>query len=139
MGVEPFMISASILVVCAQRLMRRVCPACRVSYMPEGNEAEILARAIDGWHGEVFRARTGGCPKCGHNGYKGRVGIHELMLNCDELTRAINVKAETATLKRIAMSTGMKTLHQDSMLKVKEGVSTVLEALSNVPPDMSMT
>jgi type IV pilus assembly protein PilB len=58
------------------------------------------------------------------------------MANCEELTHAINARAETAELKRIAMRNGMKTLHQDSMLKVRDGVSTMIEALSNVPPDM---
>ena len=66
---------------------------------------------------------------------KGRVGIHELMTNSEELTAAINEGKETATLKRIAMQTGMKTLHQDALLKVSEGTSTLLEAVSTVPPD----
>lgn len=136
MDIEPFMISASMLVVCAQRLMRRVCKNCKEKYIPEGNEAEILSAALNGWKGEVFRAPENGCNTCGGSGYKGRVGIHELMRNNEELTKAINTGAETAALKRIAMATGMKTLHQDSMLKVKEGTSTILEALSNVPPDM---
>jgi type IV pilus assembly protein PilB len=136
MDVEPFMISASMLVVCAQRLMRRVCKNCKQKYIPEGNEAEILSNALNGWHGEIFGAPPNGCNTCGGSGYKGRVGIHELMRNNEELTKAINTGAETAILKRIAMETGMKTLHQDSMLKVKEGTSTILEALSNVPPDM---
>jgi type IV pilus assembly protein PilB len=136
MEVEPFMISASMLVVCAQRLMRRVCKNCKESYVPEGNEAEILAKALNGWHGPIFRAKEGGCPMCGGNGYKGRVGIHELMANNEELTKAINNRSETADLKRIAMRTGMKSLHQDSMLKCKEGTTTILESLSNVPPDM---
>ena len=68
---------------------------------------------------------------------KGRIGIHELMANSDALTRAINAEKDTAELKEIAMATGMKTLHQDSMLKVTEGVSTLIEALSTVPPDMT--
>ncbi len=73
---------------------------------------------------------------CGGKGMKGRVGIHELMANNEDLTRAINESRETAEIKRIAMRTGMKTLHQDSVLKVKEQTSTMIEALSNVPPDM---
>ncbi len=135
MEIEPFMISASLVVVCAQRLGRRVCKNCKIPYVPEGNEKEILEKAI-GWSGEVFKANPEGCPVCGGKGYKGRVGIHELMVNNEHLTKAINERAETAALKRIAMKTGMKTLHQDSMLKVKEGVSTILESLSNIPPDM---
>jgi type II secretory ATPase GspE/PulE/Tfp pilus assembly ATPase PilB-like protein len=136
MGIEPFMISASLLVVCAQRLMRRVCKHCKQEYLPEGNEAEILAKALNGWHGPIYRASENGCPACGGHGMKGRVGIHELMRNSPDLTRAINLGSETAELKRIAMETGMKTLHQDSMLKVREGTSTVIEAISTVPPDL---
>lgn len=135
MGIEPFMISSSLLCVCAQRLMRRVCKTCRIAYTPEGREREIIEKAI-GWTGQIYRASPKGCPKCGGNGYKGRVGIHELMVTNDELVEAINKEAEAAELKRIAMRNGMKTLHQDSILKVKEGLSTVEEALANVPPDL---
>jgi type IV pilus assembly protein PilB len=135
MGVEPFNISASLVCVCAQRLLRRVCKSCRVPHEPQGREAGILAKAL-GWSGAIFKASSHGCPACGGLGYKGRVGIHELMLNSEELTAAINQETEVATLKRIAMRNGMKTLHQDSMLKVKEGLTTLDEALSNVPPDL---
>jgi len=64
------------------------------------------------------------------------VGIHELMVNNEKLTEGINKELEVAELKRIAMATGMKTLHQDSMLKVKMGLTTVEESLANVPPDL---
>ncbi len=135
MGVEPFMISSSMLCICAQRLMRRVCKTCRVSYTPEGREQEILEKGI-GWSGQIFKANAHGCPKCGNTGYKGRVGIHELMTSNEELISAINKQLETSELKRIAMRNGMKTLHQDSLLKVKDGLSTLSEAIATVPPDM---
>jgi type IV pilus assembly protein PilB len=66
------------------------------------------------------------------------VGIHELLVNNEELVEAINRGAETAELKRIGMKHGMKTLHQDSMMKVREGLSTMAEALSTVPQDMEL-
>ena len=135
MEVEPFMISASMVCVCAQRLQRRLCKNCKIPYEPEGNEKEIIEKAI-GWSGKIFKANPEGCPTCGGKGYKGRVGIHELMANSEELTLGINQKAETAVLKRIAMRGTMKTLHQDTMLKVKEGLSSILESLTNVPTDM---
>jgi type IV pilus assembly protein PilB len=135
MGIESFMVSSSLLCVCAQRLMRRVCKTCRVPFVPEGREKEILEKAI-GWSGQIFKANPKGCPKCGGSGYKGRVGIHELMVSNEELVAAINKELEAAELKKIAMKNGMKTLHQDSILKVKEGLTTVEEAISNVPPDM---
>jgi type II secretory ATPase GspE/PulE/Tfp pilus assembly ATPase PilB-like protein len=135
MGVEPFNISASLVCVCAQRLLRRVCKNCKVAYEPEGREKELMHKAL-GWTGQVFKANKQGCPTCGGLGYKGRVGIHELMVNSEELIEGINKEVEVATLKRIAMKNGMKTLHQDSMLKVKMGLTTIEEALSNVPPDL---
>lgn len=135
MGIEPFMISASLVCVCAQRLMRRVCKSCSQLYEQEGNEAAIMERAL-GWSGKVPKANDGGCPTCGDNGYKGRVGIHELMAISEDLVQAINAEEEAITIKRIAMRDGMKTLHQDSMLKVKEGISTMQEALSVIPPDI---
>jgi type IV pilus assembly protein PilB len=135
MGIEPFMISSSLLCVCAQRLMRRVCKQCRVPVEASGREKDILEKAI-GWSGQIFKANPKGCPKCGGSGYKGRVGIHELMITNDELVEAINKGAEAAELKKIAMRAGMKTLHQDSLVKVKEGLTTLEEAIATVPPDL---
>jgi len=135
MDIEPFMISSSILCVCAQRLMRRVCKQCRVQYEPKGREKEILDKAI-GWSGNIYKHNPKGCPKCNNSGYRGRVGIHELMVTTEELIEGINKKMETAELKKIAVRGGMKTLHQDSLLKVKEGLSTMEEAISTVPPDL---
>jgi len=136
MGVEPFMISSSLLCVCAQRLMRRVCKTCRVAYEPVGREKELLEKAI-GWSGQIFKHNPKGCPKCGGSGYKGRVGIHELMITNEELVAAINKGAESAELKKIAQRGGMKTLHQDSLIKVRDGLSTLEEAISTVPPDLA--
>jgi type IV pilus assembly protein PilB len=135
LGVEPFMISASMLCVCSQRLMRRVCKNCRQPLEPLGREKELLEKAI-GWSGQIFRHHPKGCVRCNHTGYKGRVGIHELMVVNEEMIEAINKGSETAELKRIAVRNGMMTLHQDSLLKVKEGISTFEEALATAPPDL---
>ncbi len=136
MGIEPFMISSSLLCVCAQRLMRRVCKQCRVQYEPAGRESDLLQSAL-GWSGPIYKASPKGCPKCNSTGYKGRLGIHELMVANNELMEGINKGLESSELKRIAMRGGMKTLHQDSLLKVKEGLTTMEEAVSTVPPDMT--
>jgi type IV pilus assembly protein PilB len=135
MGVEPFMVSSSLLCVCAQRLMRRVCKQCRVQTEAQGREKEIFEKAI-GWSGPIYKANPKGCPKCGGSGYKGRVGIHELMVTSEELVAGINKELEAAELKKIAMRNGMKTLHQDSLLKVKDGLTTLEEAIATVPPDL---
>jgi len=135
MGIEPFNISASLVCVCAQRLLRRVCKNCKLPYEPKGREVDLMQKAL-GWSGQIYKANAQGCPTCNGTGYKGRVGIHELMTNSEELTEGINKEVEVADLKRIAMRNGMKTLHQDSLLKVKMGLTTIEEALSNVPPDL---
>jgi type IV pilus assembly protein PilB len=106
MGIEPFMISASLVCVCAQRLLRRVCKTCQIATEAEGRELAILERAIE-WSGTIPHHKDGGCPACGGVGYKGRVGIHELMPTSEE-----------------------------SMLKVREGITTIEEAIAGVPPDM---
>ncbi|HWA11020.1 MAG TPA: GspE/PulE family protein [Opitutaceae bacterium] len=135
MGIEPFMISSSLLCVCAQRLMRRVCKTCRVVYEAKDREKEVLEKGI-GWSGQIYKANPKGCPKCGGSGYKGRVGIHELMISNEELIEGINKELEATELKKIAMRGGMKTLHQDSLVKVKDGLTTLEEAIATVPPDM---
>jgi type IV pilus assembly protein PilB len=135
MGIEPFMISSSLLCVCAQRLMRRVCKTCKIQTDPTPREKELLEKAL-GWSGPIYKATPKGCPKCGGSGYKGRVGIHELMITNEELIEGINKGLETSELKKIAMRAGMKTLHQDSLLKVKDGLTTMEEAIANVPPDL---
>ena len=135
MGIEAFMISSSLVCVCAQRLLRRVCKKCKEPYEPEGREKELLHAAL-GWSGTIYRSNPKGCVTCGGSGYKGRCGIHELMTNSKELSEAINKEAETSVIKQICIKNGMKTLHQDSMLKVKEGITTMIEALANIPPDM---
>ena len=104
MGIEPFMISASLVCVCAQRLMRRVCKSCKQAYLQEGNEAAIIERAI-GWSGNAQRANEDGCPTCGGLGYKGRVGIHELMATSEELIKALNADEEAAVIKRRSIRT----------------------------------
>jgi type IV pilus assembly protein PilB len=136
MGVERFNISGSLVGICAQRLLRRVCRTCRIPYEPKGREEEIIQRAL-GWSGQIFKASPNGCPACGGQGYKTRIGIHELLINSEEITEAINKEAEVAELKRIAIRSGMKTLHQDSMLKVQLGITTMEESLATAPPDQT--
>lgn len=134
-GVEPFMISSSLICVCAQRLMRRLCESCKQTYIPDGEENDILERSIN-WSGEIYRSKDKGCPNCGGAGYRGRLGIHELMSTNEELVRGINMKVETSQLKGIAIRHGMTTLHQDGMDKVRNGATSVAECIATVPPDL---
>lgn len=134
-GIDPFMVSASLLVVCAQRLIRRVCSKCCLEVEPNEAERRILENAIH-WSGPVKKANEKGCPFCGGSGMRGRIGIHELMVNDEDITYAINNNLGTEKIKACAVKNGMLTLHQDAMLKVKDGISTILEAISVAPPDV---
>ncbi|MDP6157151.1 MAG: ATPase, T2SS/T4P/T4SS family [Candidatus Thermoplasmatota archaeon] len=136
MDVEPFMISSSLVCVCAQRLIRRLCKTCKQSYVPKGNEAKIINRAIQYNDDPIYKANADGCPACGSSGYKGRIGIHEVMGTSEELIKGINEEVETTELKRIAIVNGMRTLHQDSLYKVKAGTTSMEEAIAAVPPDL---
>jgi type II secretory ATPase GspE/PulE/Tfp pilus assembly ATPase PilB-like protein len=136
MGIEPFNISASLICVCAQRLMRRVCKNCKVNpTTPEGpGEKDILEKAL-GWRGDHLQGQSPRLSQVRRHrlqGPRGHPRAHDQQRV--ELTAAINKEVEVAELKRIAMRNGMKTLHQDSMLKVKEGVTTIEDALANVRP-----
>ena len=135
LDVVPFMISTSLLCVCAQRLIRRLCKNCKQSFSPEGNEANIIYEAIK-YDGQIFKPNPEGCPSCGRSSFKGRIGIHEVMATSEALVKGINDEAETAEIKRIAVVNGMSTLHQDSMKKVAAGLTSLEEAIATVPPDM---
>lgn len=135
MGVESFMISGSLVCVCAQRLMRRLCTECRQEYEPTEREAELLE--LDTYETDtLYRANPKGCPKCSEIGYKGRVGTHELMVINDVLRDAINEEATSDTLKEVAVNeAGMISLHKDTMEKVRQGITDIEEALRVVQPD----
>ena len=134
--VEPFMIFSSLLCVCAQRQIRRLGKQCQQQYAPEGRVKGIMKKAIGGT-GPFFKANPTGGSTCGRSGDQGRVGIHELMITSEKFVGAIDKRAETSELKHIAQLQGIKILHQDSMQKVKDGVSTFQEAIATVPPDRS--
>lgn len=134
LDIEPFMISSALICAVAQRLLRRLCETCKQEYKPEGSEKEILERAIQ-WNGAIYKANPVGCPNCGQSGYRGRTGIHEILENNEDLTSGINRGVDAAILKAIGLRSGMKTLHQDSMAKVRMGLTSMEEALITVPPD----
>jgi len=133
MGIEPFMVSSTLLCVCAQRLMRRLCTKCKEPYKPQDPSERKLLGLEDGEEITVYRNR--GCAKCGGSGYKGRVGIHELMTTNDEIREIINKKGTAEDIRVAAVKNGMVTLHRDSMIKIREGISSIEEALRTVRPD----
>lgn len=129
MGIPPYMISSSVILICAQRLLRRLCPECKESYLPddvERNLAEVPPGAKVKFYHPV------GCPACNNTGYKGRVGIFELLVPNDSLRVAITAeKISTELIRDIAVNQcGMVSLFQDAMEKVREGVTSMKEAVS---------
>ncbi|MHC4663360.1 MAG: ATPase, T2SS/T4P/T4SS family [Planctomycetota bacterium] len=137
MGIEPFLISSSLLVVCAQRLMRRLCK-CKREDDATPEEIEVLKcirlsdeRLKDG----VKLGRIVGCDRCKGTGYKGRTGTHELLTMTPQLIEKVNQRVSTEELREIAIRDGMLTLWQDSMEKVWEGITTIEEAGANVMQD----
>jgi type IV pilus assembly protein PilB len=129
MGIEPFNISAALLGVLAQRLVRRVCSNCKVEYTPD---PEVLRRI--GLEGHEIEGQTlyrgVGCEKCGGSGYNGRYGIHELLTVNDEVEAAIVKDKSAGEIKEIAMATGMKTLREDGIFKAFKGITTLEEVLA---------
>jgi type IV pilus assembly protein PilB len=128
MGVEPFLISATLEAVLGQRLLRSICPNCRATYKPtESLFAQLDISQRDIGDRKFFYGR--GCDACNHTGYKGRKGIYELMKITDPLRELINERAPTVVLKRKAMELGMVTLRQDGLRSIFAGETTIDEVL----------
>jgi len=129
MGIEPFNVSASLIGVLAQRLVRRVCKDCRVEYTPE----ESVLRRLD-MQGDAIRGRKlyrgVGCEKCGGSGYNGRYAIHELLVVDDAIEGAIVREASALEIRDLAVERGMKTLRYDGIHKAFEGITTLEEVLA---------
>ncbi len=128
MGIEPFLVSSSVLAILAQRLVRTVCPVCRVAYRPEKELLEQLGLK-GGDLGERMIYRAMGCPECLNTGYRGRTGIFELLILNDEIRSLILKTSDSNQIKRLAVQHGLVTLAMDGARKVLEGITTVEEVL----------
>ena len=128
MGIEPFLVASSLNLVCAQRLVRRLCANCKVeeSIAPQALE-QIGYTAEDAKTVKPFKGT--GCDKCNRTGYKGRVGLYEVMEISNELRELILVGASALELRRKAVEEGMVTLRGSGLQKVKDGVTSVEEVL----------
>jgi type IV pilus assembly protein PilB len=129
MGVEPFLTGAAVSAVLAQRLARKLCTHCCEMYTPGIDEllkarvSPDVAAASDG----VVLYRKRGCPRCSQTGYKGRVGIYQLLTMSEELEHLAAAKASREEIERAAIASGMKTLWDDGMIKVAAGLTSVEE------------
>jgi type IV pilus assembly protein PilB len=126
MGIEPFLVASSVNLICAQRLVRRVCSNCKqAQHMPpqaliQAGYSPEDAQSVTPMHGA-------GCEKCNNTGYKGRVGLYEVMEVTDELRELVLVGASALELRRKAIDEGMITLRQSGLIKVKAGLTTIEE------------
>ncbi len=128
MGIEPFLVASSVNLICAQRLVRRVCSNCK---QPQHTPPPALIQA--GYSPEDAQSVTpmhgAGCEKCNNTGYKGRVGLYEVMEVTDELRELVLVGASSLELRRKAIDEGMITLRQSGLIKVKAGLTTMEEVV----------
>ncbi len=136
MGIEPFLVSSSVIAVMAQRLVRRVCQACREAYAPPMEELRQLDMSADRLEGHsVYRAGPG-CAECKQTGYRGRTGIHELLVIDDDVRSLIMRAADSSAIRRAAAAKGMTSLREDGAEKLLAGMTTVEEILRVTQEDI---
>ena len=127
MGIEPFLVASSVVAVLAQRLIRKVCPDCKKGYQPDDEEL-IRLGVVPGKTKPTFY-RGSGCAACSQTGYRGRTGIHELLVMDDEIRRLIGSKADAAAIKQAAVARGMILLKEEAAEKIFAGVTTTEEVM----------
>lgn len=128
MGCEPFMVSATLEGVLGQRLLRRICPDCRVAYQPTTAVLAQLGLSAEDTGGREFYTGQG-CDTCNDTGYKGRQGLFELLDMSEPIRELVAQRAATVILKQKAEELGMKTLREDGLRNIFEGVTTIEEVL----------
>ncbi len=128
MGVEPFLVASSLVAVMAQRLVRTICPHCKVGYAPSDEElAEVGLSKSQLSDGRVWRGE--GCAECLNTGYKGRTGIYELMPITEKIRQLVLKNVDSNSIKRQSIADGMKTLRDDGASKILAGQTTIEEVL----------
>jgi type IV pilus assembly protein PilB len=128
MGVEPFLISSTLLAVLAQRLVRRICTSCRTPFEPSESQLQNMNLSAHDIGDKVFYYGRG-CPNCNDTGYKGRKGIYELLAVSDAIRNLINDRAPTVVVRQKAIELGMVTLREDGLRGIYAGETTVEEVL----------
>jgi type IV pilus assembly protein PilB len=129
MGVEPFLTGSAVTAVVAQRLARKLCTHCCEMYIPTREEmlnAHFSPEQVASADG-VSLYRKKGCPRCGQTGYKGRIGIYQLMVMTEDLSRLAAMHASREEIERAAIGSGMKTLWDDGLSKVASGLTSIEE------------
>jgi general secretion pathway protein E len=128
MGVEPFLISSSLVGIIAQRLVRVLCPSCREPYEPDDSECEFLHINHEPGKAKPPIYKAKGCPECNHLGYKGRIGIYEIVQIDEALRELIHSRAGEQEMENYARQCG-PSIHEDGIQKVLSGVTTIEEVV----------
>lgn len=126
MGIEPFLVATSLVAILAQRLVRKLCDDCKTPYTPSPQELESVGLSPE-YAGQFYQAN--GCSECGHKGYRGRMGIYELLIVDEDIRRAVASGKDAAAVMRICVSKGMRTLRGDGIQKVMRGLTSMDEVL----------
>jgi len=127
MGVEPFLVSSAVDCVLAQRLARRLCKDCKEPYSPKPQVLIDAGFPEDNVPETIYKAV--GCKKCGGTGYRGRMGVHEVLLVSEEISRLTVEEATSEEIRRVAIAEGMLTLRQDGLEKVRSGATSIEEIM----------
>ncbi len=135
LGVEPYLVSSSLIAIIAQRLVRKVCPDCKKTIKPSAHELRELGLGENADDIGIFYIGAG-CEKCFQTGYRGRTGIYELMLVNEEIQNLIYKRETAGTIKRIALDAGLQTLRMDGARKAIAGITTVSEVLRVTQADI---
>ena len=125
-GVEPYLVSSSLICVLAQRLVRRICPDCKQAYEPPAHELRDMGIMEDQ---KAMFYMGAGCAKCFDTGYRGRTGIYEMMVINDEIRDMVYNRQSAGVIKKKALGYGMQTLRMDGTRKVQAGITTIAEVL----------
>ncbi len=134
MGCEPFLISSSLLAVMAQRLVRVLCPHCKVPYTPTDAELKSLDLTLDDIAGsKIYKAI--GCNECNQKGYRGRTNIAEVLMVNDEIRQMILQKVDGSSIKKKAVEQGMVTVRSEGIRKILMGITTIEEVLNSTQVD----
>ena len=134
LGVEPYLVSSSLIAIVAQRLVRKVCPDCRKVTEPAPHELRELGLGEAESSGKFFVGT--GCDRCFQTGYRGRTGVYELMLINKEIQELIYNRETAGTIKKVALDAGLRTLRMDGAGKVLAGITTVSEVLRVTQTDV---
>ena len=133
LGVAPYLLSASLIAVLAQRLVRKICPNCKTEYEPPAS----IKKVVEKDHGKIENFYRGvGCKKCRNTGYAGRIAIQELFVPNEEILEMINDRSSLKKLREKGLQNGMISLHSDGIEKVKAGIISIEEVLRTTQAEL---